>query len=206
MSLKVCVCVFITAGPSRKRRSLDRCALIGKPVCGGGVCVTVFVDVFNQNCLNQKKSQLTSRFTTGTIRIVAKQIQTGNLRAIADLCSWTSHAGSVKPNECKIGPEIGPGKFRSSRGVLELQGMSLSAPHSDHAPVLYWAESTVKKIQQQHKSVRTRQVKTALQGAPAWERAYMQSACALVCLIMWIMCWTRLPAGHALCRRRLRSS
>jgi hypothetical protein len=24
---------------SLKRRSLDRCALIGKPVCGGGVCV-----------------------------------------------------------------------------------------------------------------------------------------------------------------------
>jgi len=46
-----------------------------------------------------------------------------------------------------------------------MQGMSLSAPHSDRAPGLYWAESTVKKIQQQHKSVRTREVKTALHGA-----------------------------------------
>ena len=28
-----------SADVAEKRRSLDRCAIIGKPVCGGGVCV-----------------------------------------------------------------------------------------------------------------------------------------------------------------------
>jgi hypothetical protein len=53
------------------------------------------------------------------------------------------------------------------KGAQKMQGMSLSAPHSSRAPGLDWAESTVKKIQQQHKSVRTREVKTTLQGASA---------------------------------------
>ena len=98
---------------------------------------------------------------------------------------------------------------------LKMQGMSLSAPHSDRVPPLDWAESTVKKIQQQHKSVRTREVNIIckehslslqFESVPKCKAHVPTRACTLVCLTTWIMCRTRLPAGHALCRRRLRSS